>query len=164
MAELQQAKVPGRRSKDSKLEPPDVKSDSGSSVASSVAARRFWESVCQCGSSENEPPEEVPRCGSLTLGSGDDGAESVGSTSSVADSAIERRVGAKLTGSSLARGSGGSALDGQTCDPCRTCPLCGGECTGHRMFPGDAYCTCAAQHEWDSPLRLQPKHALPSFW
>ena len=39
----------------------------------------------------------------------------------------------------------------RTCD---LCPLCGGECTGHRMFPGDAYCTCAAQHEWDSPLRL----------
>ena len=83
------------RSKDSKLEPPDVNSDSGSSVASSVAARRFWESVRQCGSSENEPPEGVPRCGSLTLGSGDDGAESVGSSSSGgAASAFSRRAGA----------------------------------------------------------------------
>ena len=44
-------------SQDSKRDSQDVKSDSGSSVASSVAARRFWESVCQCGSSENEPPE-----------------------------------------------------------------------------------------------------------
>ena len=49
------------------------------------------------------------------------------------------------------------ALDGWTCHPC---PLCGGGCTGHRMFPGDAYCTCAAQHEWDSPLRPLPKPLL----
>ena len=41
----------------------------------------------------------------------------------------------------------------RTCD---LCPLCGGECTGHRICPGDAYCSCAAQHEWDSPLRPLP--------
>ena len=155
LVEFQQAMFPSRRSKDCKLESPDGKNDSGCSVASAFAARRSWESVCQCGSSESELPEEVPRCGSLTSGSGDDGAESVGSTSSVADSAIERRVGAKLTGSSLARGNGGSALDGQTCD--LPCPLCGGECTGHRMFPDDACCTCEAQHEWTGPWIGPPR-------
>ena len=44
--------------------------------------------------------------------------------------------------------SGGSASDGRTCHPC---PRCDRECTGHRIFPGDAYCTCVANHEWDSP-------------
>ena len=44
--ELRRAVFPGMRSKDSKLEPQDVKSDSGSSVASSVAARKIWECVC----------------------------------------------------------------------------------------------------------------------
>ena len=50
------------------------------------------QSVCQCDSSENEPLEDVPTCGSLTLES-DDADESVGS-SSVAESAIGRRAGA----------------------------------------------------------------------
>ena len=90
--ELQKAEFPGRRSNDSKLEPPEVNSDSSSSVASSDVALRLVQSVCQCDSSENEPPEDVPTCGSLTLES-DDGDESVGS-SSVAESVIGRRVGA----------------------------------------------------------------------
>ena len=151
---------PPRRSQASEAEPQDVKSASCSSVASSVAARELLQFVCDCGSSEDvEFCGNAPSCSSLELTS-DGGNESVGSTSSVAESAIGRRVGAKFIGSSLEWASGGSALDGRTCDPC---PLCGGECTGHRTFPGDAYCTCAAQHEWDSPLRPLPKHAVPSF-
>ena len=87
------AENPGRRSKDSKLEPLEVNSDSGS-VASSDAALSFLQLACLCDSSENEPlPEsDVPTCHSLTLGS-DDGDESVGS-SSVAEPAIGRRAGA----------------------------------------------------------------------
>ena len=45
-------------SQDLKLEPQDVKSDSGSSVASSVAARKCWKSVCRCDSSEEDEPYE----------------------------------------------------------------------------------------------------------
>ena len=41
--------------------------------------------------------------------------------------------------------SGGSASDGRTCHPC---PRCGREC--------DAYCTCVAKHEWDSPCAPWP--------
>ena len=78
-------------SQDSKLEPQDVKSDSGSSVASSVAALKFWKSVCGCDSSEeDEPYEYAPKCSSLTTSGIDGDNESVGSTSSVAESAIER--------------------------------------------------------------------------
>ena len=96
-----------RWSQDSKLEPQDVKSDTGSSVASSVAAREFWKSVCGCDSSEeDEPYEYAPKCSSLTFGSDE---ESVGSTSSVAESAIERPVSARCTGSSLEWPSDGSA-------------------------------------------------------
>ena len=87
------AENPGRRSKDSKLEPLEVNSDSGS-VASSDAALSFLQLACLCDSSENEPlPEsDVPTCHSLTLEI-HDGDESVGS-SSVAEPAIGRRAGA----------------------------------------------------------------------
>ena len=90
--ELKKAEFHGMRSKDSMLEHLQVNSDSGSSVASSVAALRCWQTACECDSSANEPLEEVPTCGSLTWGS-DDGAESVGSSSGAA-SAIRRRAGA----------------------------------------------------------------------
>ena len=86
------AENPGRRSKDSKLEPLQVSSDSGS-VASSDAALSFLQIACSCESSESEPLEsDVPTCHSLTLES-DDGDESVGS-SSLAEPAIGRRAGA----------------------------------------------------------------------
>ena len=107
LAELKQATFPPRWSQDSTREPQDVNSDSGSSVASSVAARRFWMSVCGCDSSEEDVPcEHAPKCSSLTFGSDE---ESVGSTSSVAESAIERPVSARCTGSSLEWPSDGSA-------------------------------------------------------
>ena len=91
--ELKKVEFPGRRSKDSKPEPLEVNSDSGS-VASSDAALSFLQLACLCDSSENEPlPEsDVPTCHSLTL-ERDDGDESVGS-SSVAEPAIGRRAGA----------------------------------------------------------------------
>ena len=144
LAELKQATFPPRWSQDSTREPQDVNSDSGSSVASSVAARRFWMSVCGCDSSEeDEPCEHAPKCSSLTLGS-DDGNKSVGSTSSVAESAIERPVSAKFTGSSLEWPSGGSACQ-RLLSPILLQSLL-------HMW---------AQHEWDSPLRPLP--ALPSF-
>ena len=87
------AEFPGRWSKDSKLEPLEVNSDSGS-VASSDAAHRFLQFASRCDSSENEPlPEsDVPTCHSLTLEI-HDGDESVGS-SSVAEPAIGRCAGA----------------------------------------------------------------------
>ena len=87
------AEFSGRWSKDSKPEPLEVNSDSGS-VASSDAALSFLQLACLCDSSENEPlPEsDVPTCHSLTL-ERDDGDESVGS-SSVAEPAIGRRAGA----------------------------------------------------------------------
>ena len=86
------AENPGRRNKDSKLEPLEVNTDSGS-VASSDAAHRFLQLASRCDSSENEPlASDVPTCRSLTLES-DDGDESVGS-SSVAEPAIGRRAGA----------------------------------------------------------------------
>ena len=92
--ELKAEENPDRRSTDSKLEPLEVNSDSGS-VASSDAALRFLRFACpfEFDRSENEPLEsDVPTCNSLTFES-DDGDESVGS-SSVAESAIGRRVGA----------------------------------------------------------------------
>ena len=86
------AEFSGRWGKDSKPEPLEVNSDSGS-VASSDAALRFLQFASPCDSSENEPLEsDVPTCRSLTLES-DDGDESVGS-SSVAEPAIGRRAGA----------------------------------------------------------------------
>ena len=86
------AEFSGRWGKDSKPEPLEVNSDSGS-VASSDAAHRFLQFASRCDSSENEPLEsDVPTCRSLTLES-DDGDESVGS-SSVAEPAIGRRAGA----------------------------------------------------------------------
>ena len=86
------AEFSGRWSKDSKPEPLEVNSDSGS-VASSDAAHRFLQLASRCDSSENEPlASDVPTCRSLTLES-DDGDESVGS-SSVAEPAIGRRAGA----------------------------------------------------------------------
>ena len=90
--ELKAEENPDRRSTDSKLEPLEVNSDSGS-VASSDAALRFLRFACPFDSSENEPLEsDVPTCNSLTFES-DDGDESVGS-SSVAEPAIGRRAGA----------------------------------------------------------------------
>ena len=62
LAEFEQAMFPSRRSKDCKLESPDGKNDSGPSVASSFAARRFWESVCQCGSAVPMELRPRPRC------------------------------------------------------------------------------------------------------
>ena len=86
------AEFSGRWGKDSKPEPLEVNSDSGS-VASSDAAHRFLQFASRCDSSENEPLEsDVPTSRSLTLES-DDGDESVGS-SSVAEPAIGRRAGA----------------------------------------------------------------------
>ena len=84
LTDLKQTTFPPRWSQDSKPELQDVKSDSGSSVASSVAARKFWESMRECDSlEEDEPCGFAPTCSSLKLGSGDD-KESVSSTSSVA--------------------------------------------------------------------------------
>ena len=90
--ELKAEENPDRRSTDSKLEPLEVNSDSGS-VASSDAALSFLQIACPCDSSESEPLEsDVPTCHSLTLES-DDGDESVGS-SSLAEPATGRRAGA----------------------------------------------------------------------
>ena len=90
--ELKAEENPDRRSTDSKLEPLEVNSDSGS-VASSDDALRFLQIACPCDSSESEPLEsDVPTCHSLTLES-DDGDESVGS-SSLAEPATGRRAGA----------------------------------------------------------------------
>ena len=84
LAELKKTTFPPRRSKASEVEPKDVKSDSCSSVASSVAARKILEFVCDCGSSgEVEFGGNAPSCSSLELRS-DGSNESVGSTSSVA--------------------------------------------------------------------------------
>ena len=84
LAELKQTTFPPRRSEASKVEPEDVKSDSCSSVASSVAARQLMKFVCDCGSSEDiEIGGNAPSCSSLEL-NGDCSNESVGSTSSVA--------------------------------------------------------------------------------
>ena len=86
------AEFSGRWSKDSKPEPLEVNSDSGS-VASSDVAFRWLQFACPCDGSDNEPLEsDAPTCHSLTLES-DDGDESVGS-SSVAEPAIGRRAGA----------------------------------------------------------------------
>ena len=97
LAELKKTTFPPRRSKASEVEPQDVKSDSCSSVASSVAARKLLEFVCECGSSEEvEFGGNALSCSSLELRS-DGSNESVGSTSSVAESCIERRVCANRT-------------------------------------------------------------------
>ena len=99
---------PGRRSKDSKLEPLQVNSDSGS-VASSDAALRFF--ACLCDSPENEPLEsDVPTCRSLTLES-DDGDESVGS-SSVADPGVPPTMDGR-GGAGGRTAGGGLAADGE---------------------------------------------------
>ena len=84
LAELKKTTFPPRRSQASEVEPQDVKSDSCSSVASSVAARKLMEFVCDCGSSEDvEFGGNALSCSSLDL-RGDCSNESVGSTSSVA--------------------------------------------------------------------------------
>ena len=84
LAELKRTTLPPRRSEASRVEPEDVKSDSCSSVASSVAARQLMKFVCDCGSSEDiEIGGNAPSCSSLEL-NGDCSNESVGSTSSVA--------------------------------------------------------------------------------
>ena len=93
--ELKQTTFPRRWSQDAQMDFHDVKSDFSSSVASSVTARKFLEFVCHdCGSSvEGDPDEDAPACSSLNLGSADDN-DSVGSISSAAESAIERRMSA----------------------------------------------------------------------
>ena len=93
--ELKQTAFPLRRSSDAQMDFHDVKSDFSSSVASSVTALKFFEFVCHdCGSSvEGDPDEDAPACSSLNLGSADDN-DSVGSISSAAESAIERRMSA----------------------------------------------------------------------
>ena len=93
--ELRLTTFPPKRSQDAQMDFHDVKSDSSSSAASSVTARKFFEFVCDdCGSLiEGDPDEDAPACSSLNLGSEDEN-ESVGSIISVAESAIERRVSA----------------------------------------------------------------------
>ena len=93
--ELRRMTFPPKRSQDAQMDFHDVKSDSNSSVASSVTALKFFEFVCDnCGSSaEGDRDEGAPACSSIDLGSEDEN-ESVGSISSVAESAIERRVSA----------------------------------------------------------------------
>ena len=93
--ELKQTTFPPKWSQDAQMDFHDVKSDSSSSVASFVTARESFEFVCDdCGSLiEGDPDEDAPACSSLNLGS-DDENDSVGSISSVAESAIERRVSA----------------------------------------------------------------------
>ena len=93
--ELKQTAFPRRWSSDAQMDFHDVKSDFSSSVASSVTALKFLEFVCHdCGSSvEGDPDEDAPACSSLDLGSADDN-DSVGSISSAAESAIERRMSA----------------------------------------------------------------------
>ena len=97
LAELKKTTFPPRRSQASEVEPEDVKSDSCSPVASSVAARQLLEFVCDCGSAEEvEFGGNAPSCSSLELRS-DGSNESVGSTSSVAESGIERLARANRT-------------------------------------------------------------------
>ena len=104
------AENPDRRSKDSKLEPLEVNSDSGS-VASSDAALRFLRFACPFDSSENEPLEsDVPTCNSLTFES-DDGDESVGS-SSVADPGVPPTTDGR-GGAGGRTAGGGLAADGE---------------------------------------------------
>ena len=93
--ELRRVTFPERLRQETQIDFPDVKSDSSSSVASSVTALKFFEFVCDdCGSSvEDSPYEGAPTCISLKLGSADDN-DSVGSCSSVAESDIDRRVSA----------------------------------------------------------------------
>ena len=64
-------------------------------VPPTFAAFKFLGFVCDdCGSLiEGDPDEDAPACSSLNLGSEYEN-ESVGSISSVAESAIERRVSA----------------------------------------------------------------------
>ena len=97
------------------------------------------------------PRSSLPRPQTATAVSSAGEAESA--PGSAAHVAAGSSAGAGSTAGSLpAAGprssSGGSASDGRTCHPC---PRCGRECTGHCIFPGDAYCTCVANHEWDSP-------------
>ena len=108
--ELKAEENPDRRSKDSKLEPLEVNSDSGS-VASSDAALRFLRFACPFDSSENEPLEsDVPTCNSLTFES-DDGDESVGS-SSVADPGVPPTTDGR-GGAGGRTAGGGLAADGE---------------------------------------------------
>ena len=84
--ELRRVTFPEKLRQETRMDVPDVKSDSSSSVASSVTALKFFEFVCDdCGSSvEDSPCEGAPTCISLNLGSADDN-DSVGSFSSVAE-------------------------------------------------------------------------------
>ena len=108
--ELKAEENPDRRSTDSKLEPLEVNSDSGS-VASSDAAFRFLRFACPFDSSENEPLEsDVPTCNSLTFES-DDGDESVGS-SSVADPGVPPTTDGR-GGAGGRTAGGGLAADGE---------------------------------------------------
>ena len=87
--ELRQTTFPPKRSQDAQMDFHDVKSDSNSSVASSVTALKLFEFVCDnCGSStEGDRDEGAPACSSIDLGSEVEN-ESVGS--SVAESAFEK--------------------------------------------------------------------------
>ena len=83
--ELRQTKFPPRMSQDAQIDLQDVRSDSSLSVASSVAAFKFLELVCDdCGSSvQDDSDYPAPACSSLNLGSADDNdsESSIGSSS-----------------------------------------------------------------------------------
>ena len=93
--ELKQTTFPPMRNEDVQMGLHDVKSDSSSSVTSSVAAHKFLEFVYdECDSLvEIDLDDDAPACSSLDLRSVDDN-DSVSSTSSVAESAIELCVSA----------------------------------------------------------------------
>ena len=83
--ELRQTKFPPRMSQDAQIDLQDVRSDSSLSVASSVAAFKFLELVCDdSGSSvQDDSDYPAPACSSLNLGSADDNdsESSIGSSS-----------------------------------------------------------------------------------
>ena len=85
--ELRQTSFSPKRRQDAQMDFHDVKSDSNSSVASSVTALKFFEFVYDDCSSliEGDPDEDAPACSSLNS-EGEDEKESVGSISSIADS------------------------------------------------------------------------------
>ena len=93
--ELRQTSFSLKRRQDAHMDFHDVKSDSNSSVASSVTALKFFEFVYDDCSSliEDDSDEDAPACSSLNLGSEDEN-ESVDSIRIVPESAIVRRVSA----------------------------------------------------------------------
>ena len=82
---LQQTTFLRRLRQEAQIDLQDVRSDSGSSAASSFTARKFFEFVCDDCSSliEGDPDEDAPACSSLNS-EGEDEKESVGSIRSVA--------------------------------------------------------------------------------